>query len=338
MKLVSFFIAAVVGALLLTGCPPAPPPGVHPSISVAIGQDVLIIKGTGFNATENACAHLAIGGGQVSQRSIGDPSCSGGAFVDVAYPYSYGGCTEMTTTTTVTVFAQDPSSSAGAAQTIEIPWGPNCSLQAAGCLNSGASCIACGGEGQPVCAGGGCVEPPAAGQQICSPNGINAACVTATCDFQAARNGACSVDYPDLHPTLVRNQMVCTANCGHTRGYKPCYPNTDGCNPSPGTTYPNTIVFQQKACITTQNGLGEFRCYDDANIENEGECRCAPSKDSCPVSASPGDGTCRPAQLCSVKGHLYVAGHSRADAVDADFRSLITNNDANVPKPEGNNR
>jgi hypothetical protein len=326
------------GALLLTGCLP-PNPALHPSISVAVGQNVLVIKGTGFSATENLCAHLTLGGGPVGFRPIGDPSCSGGAFADIPYPYAYGGCNQTNSTATITVFAQDPSSSAGASQTIQIPWGPNCSMQAAGCLNSGASCIACGGEGQPVCSNGGCVEPSADGQPVCSANGINAGCVATPCDFQAQRIGTCTVSYPDLHPTLAGNQLVCTANCGHTQGYKPCYPYMDGCNANPGTTYPSTIIGPERACkTTTQSGLPAWSCYDNALLSKEGECSCVPSQGTCPVSSSPGDGTCRPAQLCSVKGHLYVAGHSRADAVDADFRSLITNNDANVPKPEGNNR
>lgn len=319
MKLRFARIIALAGLLPLAGCPTNP--AAHPSISVSIGQNVLVIKGAGFSTTENLCAHLSLQGAQTGPRSIGDPTCSGGGFSGVPYPYSYGGCTQTNSTTTVTVFAQDPSSSAGASQTIQIPWGSNCSLQAANCLNSGASCIACGGEGQPVCLNGGCVEPVAEGQPICSNTGtINAACVASVCNYQAQQQpNGCKVDYPDLHPTLAGNQLVCTANCGHTQGYSPCYPYMDGCNANPGTTYPNTILAPENACVTTQSGLSDFTCYDNAQIENNGSCLCVPSNGKCPSNSSPGDGTCRPAQQCRRRVDPDVVPSTRAEA----FASIL---------------
>ena len=195
-----------------------------------------------------------------------------GGIANFAFPYSYAGC-QPKSTTPVSIFAQDPSSNAGASQTIQIPWGTNsnCMLAKASCLNSGAACVACGGEGEPVCSGGTCLEP--------------------ACSFEAQKNGACVATQPDLHPTLSGRQLICTANCGHTQGYSPCYPYMDGCNVAP--SYPSTIIAPQNTCVTPSNGINTNSCFDNSNLDPTGQCTCLPTNGSCSVN-SQSNGTCAP--------------------------------------------
>jgi hypothetical protein len=261
------FALVVLASLLLQGCPP-PSPGENPSITITNGQNVLIISGRGF-ANVGLCAHLSMQSPQTGPVVIGDPSCSGGGFADFPFAYSYAGCKPQSTTT-VSIFAQDPNSSAGASQSIQIPWGTNCILAKAACLNSGAACVACGGEGEPVCSNGACVEPD--------------------CSFAKQQNGVCVATQPDLHPTLSGSQLICTANCGHTQGYTPCYPYMDGCNVA--ASYPSTIIAPQNTCVTSPSGLNTFSCYDNSMIEPNGQCTCVPSSGTCPVNSSPGNGIC----------------------------------------------
>jgi hypothetical protein len=269
MKPLLALAAVALGNLI--GCPP-PQPNVNPSINVTNPQpDVLIISGHGFNPGLASCAVLSMQGSDTHSVGMNSPTCSGGVFVDFVFPYSLAGCANPKRTTSVTIFAQDPSSSAGASQTIEIPWDDHCIVAAASCINSGAACVACGGEGQPVCSNGSCVEP--------------------TCTFDDQQGGKCVATQPDLHPTLSGSQLICTANCGHTQGYTPCYPYMDGCNVSPG--YPSTIIAPQNTCVTASTGLRTFTCFDNSTILNNGSCACVPSAGKCAVNSSPGDGTCR---------------------------------------------
>ena len=266
-------VAVLIGSLPLFGCPPAPPTE-HPAITVTIGSQVLIISGHGFSPGLGACAHLSMSGGQSGTQSIGDPSCSGGAFADFAFPYSYAGCVRPMSTTTVTIIGQDPSNSAGASQTIQIPWDTNCIVAKAGCLNSGASCIACGGEGQAVCSNGGCVTPD--------------------CSFAQQQVGVCTPAQPDLHQNYQGGQMMCTANCGHAQGYFPCYSYMDGCVYS--ASYPSTIIAPQVPCTTvpTGGGLTQYACYDNATIvNNDSSCQCLPSARPCSVNVSTVGGICQ---------------------------------------------
>jgi hypothetical protein len=296
-------LAAVTLGTLLQGCPSNP--SLHPSLTVTRLGNVLIISGKGF-ANVPLCAQLSLQGSATGSRTIGTPSCSGGGvFTNFPYPYSYGGCANPGSTTNTTVFGIDTQgSNAGASQTLQIPWNTYCSLQAANCTGTGAACQACGGEGEPVCSGSNpCVQPPAKGYPVCSNN----ACTTETCSFEQQVDGICSNSgYPDLHPTLsnpndVNSQLICTANCGHTRGYSPCYPYMDGCNAGPGVTYPNTITHEEGACSTgasSTSGLSLWSCYDNSVIEPTGECTCLPSRGLCPVNQSPGNGECLPANQC----------------------------------------
>lgn len=272
MKHAAGMLFAVITCLILAGCPPGPP-SEHPSISVVSGSQVLIISGHGFISSVGLCAHLSmvLPGSTVS---IGDPSCSGGGFADFPFPYSYSGCAQPKSTITATIIAQDPNTTAAATQTIQIPWDTNCMVALASCINSGAACQACGGEGQPVCSNGACVEP--------------------VCTFAAQQAGQCNVTQPDLHPNRSGGQLICTANCGHAQGYTPCYPYMDGCNAS--ASYPSTIVAPQNACVTNPSGaLNQFSCYDNSKIMNNGSCMCAPSAGSCPVNVSPANGACQSA-------------------------------------------
>jgi hypothetical protein len=240
-------IGLIITTLLLSGsgCPPAPPTE-HPSITVNAGNNVLIISGKGFQSVP-LCAHLSMQSGATGPVVVGDPSCSGGGFVNFVFPYSYGACANPKSTTSVSIFAQDPNSNAGASQTIQIPWDTNCVIAKAGCLGAGASCIACGGEGEPVCANNSCVEPD--------------------CSYQKDKNGNCVVTLPDLHPDGTQ-QAICTANCGHTQGYHPCYPYMDGCFAPQNNIYPSTQVAPGRACDTTdQNGIFTQTCYDDSTLD-----------------------------------------------------------------------
>jgi hypothetical protein len=285
---------------LLPGCPPNP--ALHPSLSVTRSANVLIISGAGF-ANVPACAHLSLQSGTAGSRTVGTPSCSNGGFSNFAYPYSYGGCVNPGSTTNATIFGVDTQgSNASAAQTLQIPWDAYCSLQAANCIGTGAACQACGGEGEPACSGTPCVQPPAQGQPVCSNN----ACTTETCSFEQQEAGVCSNGgYPDLHPTLsnpndVNSQLICTAKCGHTQGYSPCYPYMDGCQAGAGVTYPSTLLGQQGACsgASTLTGLGMWSCYDNSDIDSTGQCTCEPSHGICPVNQSPGNGECMPQNPC----------------------------------------
>lgn len=264
-------VMILLTCVLVAGCPP-PVPGEHPAITVTQGSDVLVISGHGFATSATLCAHLYMTGPTgVGTVSIGDPSCSGGGFADFPFPYSYGACVNPGSTTSVTVVAQDPASTAGASQTLQIPWGPSCVIAPAACINGGAACVACGGEGQPVCSNGGCVPPP--------------------CTFAQQRDGSCTAQLPDLHPNRSGAQLICTANCGHTQGYSPCYSYMDGC--SAGSGYPATLVAPQTACSVAPTGVATYSCYDNATIMNNGSCQCAPSVSACPVNSSPANGICQ---------------------------------------------
>lgn len=300
LRYVSTVLVVVTLAALLQGCPPNP--SLQPSLTVTRFGNVLVISGKGF-ANVPQCAHLSLESGAAGSRTIGAPSCSSGAFSDFPYPYSYGGCINPASTTNVTVFGVDTQgSNAAASLTIQIPWDTYCSLQAANCTGSGAACQACGGEGEPACNGTTCVQPPADGQPVCSNN----ACTSETCSYEQQTEGICTASYPDLHPTLsnpqdVNSQLICTANCGHTRGYSPCYPYMTGCDAESGVTYPNTITEQEGTCITSatsSTGLPLFSCYDNAVIDPDGGCTCLPSKGICPVNQSSGNGECSPANSC----------------------------------------
>lgn len=307
--------AALLGcamlATLLQGCPPNPL--LHPAITVTRAGNVLIVSGTGF-AGVPACARLSLQSPATGSRLIGTPSCSsGGTFSDFAYPYSYAGCANPTSTTSVTVFAVDTQgSNAGTSQTVQIPWGPYCSLQAANCIGTGAACQACGGEGEPVCSGNSCVQPAEEGSPVCSNGVCPAGQTEETCSYESQVSGICNNDYPDLHPALsnpndVNSQLICTANCGHTRGYSPCYPYMNGCYAGSGVTYPATIIAEQDACYSGASstyGLAQWTCYDNSVIEaggtvSGGECTCQPSQGICPRNQSPGNGVCAPSKTCN---------------------------------------
>jgi hypothetical protein len=303
-------IVVLALAASLQGCPPNP--SLHPSITFTRQDNVLIIGGSGF-ANVPLCAQLSLLGDATGQRTIGTPSCSGGSFVDFAYPYSYAGCVNPGSTTSVTIFATDTQgSNAGASLTVQIPWDTYCSLQAADCNGSGAACQACGGEREPAC-NGACVQPAADGQRVCStaacPSCSAGTCPPAVCSFQRQTIGGCSNTYPDLHPTLSNpndpnSQLICTANCGHTQGYHPCYPYMDGCNAGAGVTFPNTLVAPQGACITASTfGLSLYTCYNNSQISTSGSagfssCLCVPSNGTCPVNQSSGNGVCAPTNHC----------------------------------------
>lgn len=272
VKVMARVVAVAFGCLLLQGCPQAPPTE-HPSITVSVGNNVLLISGQGFSNV-NACAHLSLQGGQTHSVLIGDPSCSNGAFSNFAFPYSYGGCINPKSKTTTYVFAQDPTNNAGASQSIQIPWDTNCAVAGAACLNSGTACVACGGENEPVCS-----------------NNSASLCVQPTCTFQQQQNGTCTANLPDLHPSFSGGQQICTANCGHAQGYSPCYPYMDGC--AANTSYPATLLSPQNTCVTAPNGLNQFSCFDNSTIQNTGDCTCVPSQKACAVNTSPGNGTCQ---------------------------------------------
>jgi hypothetical protein len=115
----------------------------------------------------------------------------------------------------------------------------------------------------------------------------------------------CNAGPPDLHPDLKDGMLVCTKNCGHTQGYSPCTPDMDGCPAQSGT---GTLVAPQRACVTTQNNLKIFNCYDHAMIEQgthpATSCFCVPNtlnscstNSSLPKDPAPLTGTCVSAQF-----------------------------------------
>jgi len=268
-------------AVVLPGCGTVPS-GVNPSITVtSVQKNVLLISGKGF-ANVPLCAHLSIQGGTTGSISIGDPTCTNGAFSNFPFPYSYAGCVNPTSTTTATILAVYVDTQANyttaAAQPTQIPWDKYCMLAKASCVNSGAACVACGGEGEPVCSNGSCIEP--------------------ACTYAMQQNLLCVATQPDLHPEQAGTQVVCTANCGHTMGYQPCYPYMWGCDGS-ASSYPSTIIAPQPTCMLTgSNGLKGFSCFDDSTIDKNGQCICVPSFSTCPVNVSPGDGMCSPTKPC----------------------------------------
>jgi hypothetical protein len=69
-------IAAVMVATLLQGCPPNP--SLHPSISVTMRGNVLIISGSGF-ANVPSCAQLSLQSAPTGSILIGFPNCAGGS-------------------------------------------------------------------------------------------------------------------------------------------------------------------------------------------------------------------------------------------------------------------
>jgi hypothetical protein len=295
-KTVAGVVTAVIFAILLNGCPPNPV--LTPEISVTQNGKVFIISGDGF-ADVPACAFLTLVGAATGTRKIGTASCSGGNFADIPYPYSYAGCAHPRSTTNVTVFAVDTQgSNASAAQTLQIPWDTFCSLQAADCTVGGAACQACGGEGEPVCPNGGCVQPAADGQPVCS----NGACTSVPCSFEADLAGVCHNSYPDLNPALSNpndrnSQLICTATCGHTSGYL-CYPYMSDCIPRNGG-FPGGLE-DGAACKTNSptTGLGLFSCYDNSQLTRNASCACVPSNGTCLVNQSTGNGTCAPKNAC----------------------------------------
>jgi hypothetical protein len=101
----------------------------------------------------------------------------------------------------------------------------------------------CGGEGEIPCAGGICDRGP-----------------------------------PTLHLDFQAGVEVCTMNCGHTQGYSPCIAGMDGCPTSSGPT--STLVAPQRACVTKQNGVNAFSCFDHSRISNTTDCLCMPNTQS----------------------------------------------------------
>jgi hypothetical protein len=195
--------AALFGStFLFSSCGPA----TTQTISVTNNGSSLTISGSGFSNIPQ-CAQVALVGLPPPQAAVGVGlmNCSGGAFSNFNWSYGYttaSGSTQNCQTTgtqAAVVTATDQGNSQVATQNVSIAFGPNCALLCgtigqpacpAGCLtgvnsNPGApngTCVACGGEGQPPCAGNVC------------------------------QNG--------LHLNGIGN-VVCTAACGHTN-QSPC--------------------------------------------------------------------------------------------------------------------
>jgi hypothetical protein len=251
---------------------------VCPSLQVTSNPNFLTISGSSFSNIPN-CAHLSMSGLPPPEAvvAIGDPQCNNGSFQNFNWQYSYVGCSPSTTQSVV-VAGIDNQTSTAASQTVSIGWGPNCGLsgfcgqigQAAcpsGCVsgvNSGGTCVACGGEGQPVCAGNTCQKGP-----------------------------------PDLNPNFANGNLVCTTSCGHTQGYTPCNASMGPCGGAPPT-----LEIPQSPCVTKNGNLNDYICFDGAMIDMFGNCTCVPNTlNSCQVHTSvpkpPANdtGTCSPGQF-----------------------------------------
>jgi hypothetical protein len=240
-----------------------------PSLEVTSNPGYLTISGSSYSNISK-CVHLSMTGLPPPEAAvvIGDPTCVNGGFQNFNWPYSYVGCTPSTTQSVVVIgtglTSNNLLSGQVASQAVSIGWGPNCGLSGfcgqigqtacpSGCVsgvNSGGTCVACGGEGQPVCAGSTCQSGP-----------------------------------PDLNPNLQGTQAVCTVTCGHSQGYTPCTSNMGPCGGSPPT-----LELPQSPCVTSNGILNLYTCYDHSMIEmidTYGSCTCVPNTvNTCQVNNS----------------------------------------------------
>jgi len=252
-----------------------------PSIQVTSNPNFLTIGGSSFSNIPS-CAHLSMSGLPPPEAvvPIGDPQCTNGSFQNFNWQFSYVGCSPSTTQP-VTILGVDNQTSTAASQNISIGWGPTCGLSGfcgqigqAACpsgicvsgVNSGGACVACGGEGQPVC-----VAPAT----------------------------ICHKGPPDLNPNFQNGELECTATCGHTQGYSPCTPIMGACGGAP-----STLETPQNPCVTKNGNLNDYTCFDGGMIDMFGNCTCVPNNvNTCQVSTSVpkppvnDPGTCSPGQF-----------------------------------------
>jgi hypothetical protein len=224
------FVLIFVGLLVGCACGGMGQPGC-PSLQVTTNPTFLTISGSSYSNIAN-CAHLSISGFPPPQAvvAMGDPQCINGSFQNFNWQYSNLVCLPSTTQTqSVVVAGVDNSTSTVASQSVSIP------------------CIACGGEGLPVCPGNRCQTGP-----------------------------------PDLNPNFQNGQLVCTATCGHAQGYTPCDSSMGPCGGSPPT-----LEVPQSPCVTKNGNLNDYTCFDGSMIDTFGTCTCVPNTiNSCMVNTS----------------------------------------------------
>ncbi len=267
----------VLLAGVFVGCPQS---NLTPSITVNSSPGILTISGTGFDSTVSSCARLALEGlpQPSSNVAIEVAQCSGGSFQNFNWQYSYVGVgcdpSNPSNARSATVFATDTQgTNAGASQTVSIPWGPTCALAGT-----------CGAIGQSACPGG-----------TCSAGGVNVGGVCQACGSEGQPACTGNTCQGDLHPNFQGEQIVCTANCGHTQS---------GTNPVPQSPCEVPLVPPN----LSQGGI--FTCYDHAMIDTFGNCTCVPNTlNTCPVSTSipkppaPNMGLCIQGQFKDINGN-----------------------------------
>ncbi len=247
-----FLVLSCMFTGLLMGCGPT----VKPAIKVATAPNLIEVNGAGFSNTTPSCATLSLFGMPSGPPvvNIGQPPCTKGAFQQFGWKYAYvAGCTPGASQS-LEVLAVDNPTFTPAGAGISIPWGKNCAFLGtcgqigqypcpSGCLQGSATnstLCSCGDEGQPLCTTGN-------------------QCL------------------PGLNPQQQGPSIICTATCGHTKGYTPC---TSAMGPCSG--HPPTLEEQQSPCVTQQQtsdgGTRKiYTCYEHSVIDTSGNCACMPN-------------------------------------------------------------